>query len=113
MGATDELAPRITKKPSLQQEDNGNRLVIHCEIQASPEPEIKWFKDSSPLNENSRVKASIEAKDNFFNIYLDIDNVTSDDSGAYKVTAKNKSGEVSASISLNFAGKLKKKKKQN
>ena len=103
MGATDELAPRITKKPSLEQEDNGNRLVINCEIQASPEPDIKWYKDSSPLNENSRIKSSIDVKNNFYHIFLDIDNLTSDDSGAYKVTAKNKFGEVSASISLNFA----------
>lgn len=99
----DEIAPRITKKPSLEQEDNGNRLVINCEIQASPEPEIKWYKDGSPLVQNSRVKSSIESKNNLYSIYLDIDNVTSDDSGAYKVTAKNKLGEVSASISLNFA----------
>ena len=101
----DDTAPRITKKPSLKQEDNGNKLVIHCEVQASPEPEIKWFKDSLPLIESSRVKSSIKINNNLYNIYLDVDNVTSDDSGAYKITIKNRLGEVNASISLNFAGK--------
>lgn len=104
MGA-DDIAPRITKKPSLSQEDNGNRLIINCEVQASPEPDIKWFKDNLPLNETSRVKTSIQSNNDIYNIYLEIDNVTSDDSGSYKITIKNRLGEVNASISLNFAGK--------
>lgn len=101
----EDTAPRITTKPTLKQEDNGNRLVFHCEIEATPKPEIKWFKESVLLSESDRVKIRVEAKsDKVYALYLDIDNVTSDDSGQYKVNAKNRLGEVSAAIALNFAG---------
>lgn len=101
-----DSAPRITVKPSLKQEDNGNRLVLECEIEASPKPEIKWLKENVQLAESPRIKARIEQKsDKIYGIYLDIDNVTSDDSGLYKCNIKNRLGEVSASIALNFAGK--------
>jgi hypothetical protein len=101
-----DVAPRITVKPNLKQEDNGNKLVFHCEIEASPQPEIKWFKENVQLTESNRLKYKVEPKNNnSFDLFLTIDNLTSDDSGQYKITAKNRLGEVSASISLNFAGK--------
>jgi hypothetical protein len=101
-----DTAPRITGKPSLKQEDNGNKLIINCEIEASPKPEIKWFKENTQLVDSSRIKSKIaNGKTNkSFVLELEIDNLTSDDSGMYKVHAKNRLGEVSASIALNFAG---------
>jgi hypothetical protein len=39
---------------------------------------------------------------------MDIKGVTQADAGTYKVVAKNKLGEVSASINLNFSGKFNK-----
>lgn len=103
-----DTAPRITGKPSLKQEDNGNKLIINCEIEASPKPEIKWFKENTQLVDSSRIKSKISnGKTNkSFVLELEIDNLTSDDSGMYKVNAKNRLGEVSASIALNFAGKF-------
>lgn len=101
----EDTAPRITAKPSLTQEDNGNKLVFHCEIEAFPAPEIKWFKENVLLGESDRIKIRTEAKgEKVFALYLDIDNLTSDDSGQYKINAKNRLGEVSAAIALNFAG---------
>lgn len=103
-----DKAPRITVKPSLQQLDNGNKLEFHCQIEASPKPEIKWFKENVLINESPRVKSRVESKnDNLYDLYLVIDNLTSDDSGQFKVSAKNRIGEVAAAIALNFAGTLK------
>ena len=102
----EDTAPRITVKPSLQQLDNGNKLLFQCEIEASPKPEIKWYKESNLISDSNRMKSKIEEKNSkTFVLKLEIDNLTSDDSGQYKVVAKNFLGEVSASIALNFAGK--------
>lgn len=107
----EDTAPRITVKPSLTQEDNGNKLIFHCEVEASPKPEVKWFKESVLLAASDRIKIRMEPKsDKLYALYLDIDNLTSDDSGQYKINAKNRLGEVSASIALNFAGSLRKLK---
>jgi hypothetical protein len=100
----EDTAPRITVKPSLKQEDNGNKLVFHCEIEANPKPDIKWFKDNAPVFLSDRIKAKVEENsDGVYQLYLNVDNVTSDDSGQYKMTAKNRLGEVSANVALNFA----------
>lgn len=80
----DETAPRITIKPNLKQEDNGNRLIIHCEVESSPKPEIKWYKENFHLSETARVKSSVQASGNKYNLYLEIDSITSDDSGNKK-----------------------------
>ena len=101
----EDAAPRITIKPNLKQEDNGNKLVFHCQIEASPQPDIKWLKESAQIASSERINFKIDTVDGrLFNLYLELDNVTSDDSGQYKVVAKNRLGEVSASIALNFAG---------
>ena len=103
MGAGDDTAPRFTQKPSLKQEDNGNKLVFQCALEASPKPEISWFRGQTPLSQSDRIKMRVEpAGGNIFNVLMDITGVTQADGGSYKVVAKNKLGEVSASINLNF-----------
>lgn len=79
----DETAPRITVKPNLKQEDNGNRLLINCEIEASPVPDIKWYKENFHLNDSDRLRSKIIESGNKFKLLLEIDGITSDDSGYY------------------------------
>ncbi|XP_052800015.1 twitchin-like isoform X4 [Mya arenaria] len=103
MGAGDDIAPRFTQKPSLKQEDNGNRLVFTCALEASPKPEINWFRGTTPLEESDRIKMRVENPGgNTYNVLMDITGVTQADGGSYKVVAKNNLGEMSASINLNF-----------
>ncbi|KAL4225620.1 hypothetical protein ACF0H5_016306 [Mactra antiquata] len=105
MGVGDDIAPRFTQKPSLKQEDNGNKLVFSCALEASPKPEINWFRGTTPLTESDRIKMRVEnAGGNTYNVLMDITGVTKGDGGSYKVVAKNNLGEMSASINLNFNG---------
>lgn len=109
----DETAPRLTVKPNLKQEENGNRLIIHCEIEASPKPDIKWYKENFHLVDSDRLNAKINPKGNKYELLLEIDGITSDDSGQYKVVAKNRLGEISAAIALNFAAETAQKSLQD
>lgn len=107
MGVGDDIAPRFTQKPVLKQEDNGKLLVFQCTLEAAPKPEIKWFQGTTPLSQSDRIKMRVEpAGGNNYNVMMDIKGVTQADAGTYKVVAKNKLGEVSASINLNFSGKF-------
>lgn len=45
---------------------------------------------------------------NVYQSFLEIDDVTVEDAGKYKLIAKNELGESNASISLNFDGKIAK-----
>ena len=109
MGVGDDIAPRFTQKPVLKQEDNGKLLVFQCTLEASPKPDLQWFQGTTPLSQSDRIKMRIEpAGGNKYNVMMDIKGVTQADAGTYKVVAKNKLGEVSASINLNFSGKFNK-----
>lgn len=102
-----DSAPRFTQKPVLKQEDGGNKLVFACTLEGSPKPDIQWFQGTTPISQSSRISMRVEpAGVNKYNVMMDLVGVTQADAGSYKVVAKNKLGEVSASINLNFGGKL-------
>ena len=102
-----DLAPSFTQKPQLSQEDDGNRLVFQCQLVGHPMPDISWFREETQLFENERTSMSVKpmAAGKYL-VALEIDQVVETDGGLYKVKARNKLGEVAASISLNFSRKL-------
>ncbi|KAH9628229.1 hypothetical protein HF086_006706 [Spodoptera exigua] len=113
MGVTEDLAPSFTQKPQLRQEDDGNKLVFECQLVASPKPEICWFRSDELLKEDNRTKFKIQSiANNKFLVVLELDDVIETDAGLYKVKAKNKMGEVAASINLNFSPADEEKQKQ-
>lgn len=102
-----ELPPSFTQKPSLHQEDDGNRLVFECQLVANPKPEINWFRGEEQLTEDERTFITVnEIEKNKFQVSLELNNVVESDAGSYKVKAKNKAGVVAASINLNFSRKF-------
>ncbi|EDW34895.1 GL18184 [Drosophila persimilis] len=113
MGVAEDFAPSFVKKPQLHQEDDGNRLIFECQLLSSPKPDIDWFRSDNKLVEDGRTKFKIQpVGDNKFTVVLELDDVVETDAGLYKVKAKNKSGEVSASINLNFTPADEPKEKQ-
>jgi hypothetical protein len=104
MGVAEDFAPSFTQKPQLRQEDEGNRLIFECQLLASPKPEINWFRGETQLAEDNRTNMKIQSVGtNKFLVVLELDDVIESDAGLYKVKAKNKMGEVAASINLNFS----------
>jgi hypothetical protein len=103
MGVADELAPSFVQKPQLHQEDDGNRLIFECQLIACPKPDVQWFRSENLVTEDNRTTIKVkEVAPNTFKVTLDLDDVIESDGGMYKVKARNKFGEVSASINLNF-----------
>ncbi|XP_039449989.1 myosin light chain kinase, smooth muscle-like isoform X1 [Culex pipiens pallens] len=98
----DGLAPTFIKKPSIQQENDGKRLIFECQIQADPKPQIRWSHNSKVIDNTPRHKFKVQNDGKLYCATLEVDNVSFEDSGKYKVTAKNELGESSATISLNF-----------
>ncbi|KAI5699553.1 hypothetical protein M8J75_004866 [Diaphorina citri] len=98
----DGLAPTFLKKPSIRQEDDGKRLLFECRIQADPAPTVIWSHSGVQVKEDKRHKFSIDKDGHSYFASLEIIDVTIEDAGKYKVTAKNELGESNATISLNF-----------
>jgi len=104
MGVAEDFAPSFTQKPQLRQEDEGNKLVFECKLLACPKPDIVWFRSDVKLIEDQRTTYKLQSVGtNTFVAILEIDDVVETDAGLYKVVAKNKMGDVAASINLNFS----------
>lgn len=101
-----ESVPAFTQKPQLRQEDDGNRLIFECQLVGAPQPDITWFRGETELSADKRtVFKTSKIATNKFLVVLELDNVVESDAGLYRVKAKNKLGEVFASINLNFSRK--------
>ena len=90
----------------LRQEDEGNRLIFECELGGYPQPEVFWFREDSQITEDARTTVKVTPTDKkTFKVVLELNDVVETDAGLYKIRAKNKYGEVAASINLNFSRK--------
>ncbi|KFM79606.1 Twitchin, partial [Stegodyphus mimosarum] len=98
----DKKAPVFKKKPAIRQEEDGDRLLFECIIEANPTPTISWFRDEKPVAAQGRFKIKCDRKGDDYHCALVIDDVEEEDGGKYKVTATNNLGESSATINLNF-----------
>lgn len=107
--ANGNFAPYFKQKPQLQQADDGNKLIFECSLSANPQPSIEWWRGDVQLNESDgrtffKIAPNTEADS--FHVSLTLDDVVETDAGLYRVVARNASGEVAASINLNFSRKF-------
>jgi hypothetical protein len=99
-------APRFSKPPAIRQVPNDStRLFLECQVQSTPKPDITWFQnDKKILTTSTKQKQTIKvATGNNYDVTLEITKLTPEDAGTYKIIAKNKTGEVTASVNLNLS----------
>ncbi|XP_029656666.2 disorganized muscle protein 1, partial [Octopus sinensis] len=102
-------APNFTEKPKIAQDASGKNIHMECSCIADPKPTITWYKGSTLLKENNRLKLKTTQDKDKYTFMLDILNFTKDDAGVYKVVAKNAHGEGTANITLNLDAQQKDK----
>ncbi|KHJ47494.1 immunoglobulin I-set domain protein [Trichuris suis] len=73
---------------------SGNVCSVACQIDGTPMPEVKWFKDWKPLYESNRIKFVFEPPSTYS---LIIETPLSRDTGVYTCVASNEAGKVSSS----------------
>jgi hypothetical protein len=99
-------APRFTKPPAIRQSpDDPTRLYLECQVQGTPKPDVTWFQNENKLSPTStKHKQTIKvATGTNYDIILEIVDLGPNDAGTYKIVVKNKAGEVTANVSLNFS----------
>ncbi|XP_073255162.1 uncharacterized protein [Porites lutea] len=87
------VPPRITTEPERESKVSvGENLMLTCRASGDPFPEVTWSKEGKTLR--------------LFNVtgpVLHLVNITREDVGSYKCTAKNKVGEASRPALVNIA----------
>ena len=99
-------APRFAKPLAIRQiPDDPTHLFLECQVQSTPKPDVTWFHNDTKLsNTSTKHKQTIKTVvRNSYNIALEISNLTAIDAGTYKIIVKNKTGEISESVNLNFS----------
>ncbi|XP_060826020.1 obscurin isoform X7 [Bombus pascuorum] len=79
-------APKITKKQADMSVIIDETLTMLVQIEATPAPEVKWYKDGQELREDSRISIIKEGNETY---KLTIRNARLDDAGSYSIVARN------------------------
>uniref|UniRef100_A0A8C6ZYG4 Ig-like domain-containing protein n=1 Tax=Nothoprocta perdicaria TaxID=30464 RepID=A0A8C6ZYG4_NOTPE len=88
--------PAFIMQPKSQNVNEGQDVLLTCEVSGDPSPEIEWFKNNQPIAVSSHIRVTRSK-----NIYsLEIQNAAVSDTGKYTVKAKNYHGQCSATASL-------------
>ena len=97
----DGVAPRFPSKPTIRQD--GDNLVMECQLEAHPLPEITWYRGDKRVEETTRIKHEVKTVSKHkYLLMLTITNPAMSDGGLYRCNAFNPFGDSNANINLNF-----------
>merc|ERR1712038_1230026 len=97
----DGVAPRFPSKPTIRQD--GDNLVMECQPEAHPLPEITWYRGDKRVEETTRIKHEVKTLSKHkYLLMLTITNPAMSDGGLYRCNAFNPFGDSNANINLNF-----------
>ncbi|XP_053624068.1 titin homolog isoform X6 [Plodia interpunctella] len=92
-----QLAPNFYTYPFNKVVEEGESVVFQCAVKGLPAPWATWDKDGIILTPSSRI--TIKEKDEILRI-LEIEQVTIEDVGVYRITLENDYGRVEATARL-------------
>uniref|UniRef100_A0A8C4YLZ5 Ig-like domain-containing protein n=1 Tax=Gopherus evgoodei TaxID=1825980 RepID=A0A8C4YLZ5_9SAUR len=78
-------APAFITQPKSQNIDEGQDVLLTCEISGDPSPEIEWFKNNQPIAMSSKI--NVNRSNTIYS--LNILNAAVSDSGKYTVKQQN------------------------
>lgn len=90
------LSPRFTLKPIDVDAVEGTPVRLQCRVTGAPTPEVRWYRDNEPLIQGD--KYHIDVDDGLYS--LTVTDVTEEDSGHYKVIARNSAGREHATADI-------------
>lgn len=101
-------APKITKKQSdmmILIEETGTMTV---QVEATPAPEVTWYKDGQLIEESDRIKIVKEGNDTY---KLVIKKAKATDAGSYSIVARNEINQTTEiwKVGIKCPPKIKKR----
>lgn len=81
-------SPQFLIKPKDVTGVDGTSVRLECQVTGAPTPEVRWYRDNEPLIEGEKYQ--FEVNDDMYAMI--INDVTEEDTGNYKVIARNSAG---------------------
>lgn len=96
--------PHFPQQPVARQNEDGS-LELETFLEASPQPDIKWFFEQNELQQGGRFSMRLENKGNdAFSAILQIKDLVDSDAGAYRCAITNPHGKGNANFNLKLTG---------
>lgn len=76
----------------------GDAIILNCQAEGTPTPEILWYKDANPVEPSGTVGIFNDGTE------LRISNIRHEDIGDYTCIARNGEGQVSHTARVIIAG---------
>ncbi|CAH1159818.1 unnamed protein product [Phaedon cochleariae] len=76
----------------------GDAIILNCQAEGTPTPEILWYKDASPVEASSTIGIFNDGTE------LRISNIRHEDIGDYTCIARNGEGQISHTARVIIAG---------
>ncbi|CAF1402962.1 unnamed protein product, partial [Adineta steineri] len=96
----------VTGKPIFNQTPQirmfEESVLLECRCTADPIPSFIWTFDGKPITIGTKYKQGMLTEGTTHTIFLEVSQITKNDSGIYKVTATNAKGDGQANIELNI-----------
>ncbi|XP_071942196.1 twitchin-like isoform X2 [Antedon mediterranea] len=99
-----DTGPSFVKKPYINQSDDGKILTFACKVAADPRPTVTWLLNNKEVKDGGRYTQKVKPDGGDYLVSMEINDIAENDAGSYKVCVKNKFGDTSATIALNFGG---------
>jgi len=87
--------PKLLKKLADQRLKEGETLKLTFEVSATPDPEVKWYKDGEEVTADARIKITRDSQRNE-SYDLTVTLLKGSDGGLYEVRAENELGYVTS-----------------
>ncbi|XP_012941023.1 myosin light chain kinase, smooth muscle [Aplysia californica] len=97
------VVPMFLTKLTNPVVNDGERLVLECDVIGSPEPHISWLKDGLELGDDRSFSCSYDGR----LASLQLDSVCLEDAGVYQCVARNTAGRVSMDATVTVQVKNK------
>lgn len=86
--------PRFIKKLKDTVVEEGATLHLEVEVEASPEPTVKWLRNGREVSAGARIKITRDKK-RYETYHLAVDLIKYEEEGEYEVVVTNTLGTVS------------------
>lgn len=101
---TVQCEPHLVRRLTDATVDEGGRLELAVEVDASPEPEVRWRHNGRDVSADARIKITRDSHRNE-TYCLTADLVRSEDGGEYEVIVTNSMGTVTCKSTVNVQSK--------
>ncbi|KAG7203298.1 hypothetical protein KM043_010391 [Ampulex compressa] len=101
-------APKITKKQTDLTVIVEESATMTVQVEATPAPEVTWYKDGKLVQANERISILKEQNDTY---KLVINKTRLDDAGSYSIVARNEINQTTEIWKMNIKSPPKMKKK--